>query len=157
MQLIPINDVGQVGIIRDTPPYQLPPNVWSNGNNVRFLDNGVKKCAGYEEVFATLPFAAYYIIPFIDNGGTYHWVAFGLDNAAVWTGSAWVDITRQNTTTLNGSLSASDVTIVLTDSSIFPSSGSIAIGTNETGDATTNLYEEIDYGANNTGTNTLSS
>ena len=157
MQLIPINDVGQVGIIRDTPPYQLPPNVWSNGNNVRFLDNGVKKCAGYEEVFATLPFAAYYIIPFIDNGGTYHWVAFGLDNAAVWTGSAWVDITRQNTTTLNGSLSASDVTIVLTDSSIFPSSGSIAIGTNETGDATTNLYEEIAYGANNTGTNTLSS
>ena len=65
MQLIPINDVGKVGIIRDTPPYQLPPNVWSDGNNIRFLDNGVKKCAGYEEVFATLPFGAYYIFPFL--------------------------------------------------------------------------------------------
>ena len=157
MQLIPINDLGKVGIIRDTPPYQLPPNVWSDGNNVRFLDNGVKKCAGYEEVFATLPFGAYYIFPFLDNGGTYHWLAFGISNIAVWTGSAWVDITRQKTGQLNGALSASAVTIVLDDTSYFPSSGTIAIGTNLTDDATTNLYEEIAYGANNTGTNTLSS
>ena len=156
MQLIPINDVGQVGIIRDTPPYQLPPNVWSDGNNVRFLDNGVKKCAGYEEVFATLPFGAYYIYPFLDNGGIYHWLAFGLNNVAVWNGSAWLDITRQKTGQLNGALSASATTIVLDDTSYFPSSGTIAIGTNETGDASTNLYEEIAYGANNTGTNTLS-
>jgi hypothetical protein len=156
MQLIPINDVGQVGIVKDTPPYQLPPNVWSGGNNVRFLDNGVKKCAGYEEVFATLPFGAYYIHPFLDNGGTYHWLAFGLNNVAVWTGSAWLDITRQKTGQLNGALSATDTTIVLDDTSYFPSSGTIAIGTNETGDASTNLYEEITYGANNTGTNTLS-
>ena len=162
MPLVPINDVGKIGIIRDTPPYQLPPNVWSNGNNVRFLDNGVKKCAGYEEVFATLPFAAYYIVPFLDNGGSYWWLAFGLNNAAVWDGSNWIDITRQKVGQLNGVLSPSDVTIVLDDSSFFPSSGTIAIGTNETADATGapssgNLYEEITYGANNTGTNTLSS
>jgi len=156
MQLIPINDVGQVGIVKDTPPYQLPPNVWSGGNNVRFLDNGVKKCAGYEEIFATLPFGAYYVHPFLDNGGTYHWLAFGLNNVAVWTGSAWLDITRQKTGQLDGALSASATTIVLDDTSYFPSSGTIAIGTNETGDASTNLYEEITYGANNTGTNTLS-
>jgi len=156
MQLIPINDVGQVGIIRDTPPYQLPPNVWSDGNNVRFLDNGVKKCAGYEEVFATLPFGAYYVSPFLDNAGIYHWLAFGLNNAAVWTGSAWLDITRQKTGQLDGALSASATSIVLDDTSYFPSSGTIAIGTNLTADATTNLYEEITYGANNTGTNTLS-
>ena len=157
MQLVPINDLGKVGIIRDTPPYQLPPNVWSDGNNVRFLDNGVKKCAGYEEVFATLPFGPYYIFPFLDNAGIYHWLAFGISNAAVWTGSAWLDITRQKTGQLDGALSASDVTIVLDDTSYFPSSGTIAIGTNLTDDATTNLYEEIAYGANNTGTSTLSS
>ena len=157
MPLVPINDVGKIGIIRDTPPYQLPPNVWSNGNNVRFLDNGVKKCAGYEEVFATLPFAAYYIVPFLDNGGSYWWLAFGLNNAAVWDGSNWIDITRQKVGQLNGLLSASATSIVLDDSSFFPSSGTIAIGTNESGDSSTNLYEEISYGANNTGTNTLSS
>ena len=156
MPLVPINDLGQVGIIRDIPPYSLPPNVWSNGNNVRFLDNGVKKCAGYEEVFATLPFAAYYIFPFLDNGGNYWWLAFGLDNAAVWDGSNWVDITRQATGQLNGALSATDTTIVLDDSTAFPNSGTIAIGTNETADASTNLYEEIAYTTNTTGTGTLS-
>ena len=156
MSLVPINDVGQVGIIRDIPAYSLPPNVWSNGNNVRFLDNGVKKCAGYEEVFATLPFAAYQTIPFLDNGGNYWWIAFGLNNAAVWDGTNWLDITRQATGELDGALSASAITIVLDDSSAFPNSGTIAIGTNETGDATTNLYEEITYTTNTIGTNTLS-
>ena len=156
MPLVPINDLGQVGIIRDIPPYSLPPNVWSNGNNVRFLDNGVKKCAGYEEVFATLPFAAYYIFPFLDNGGSYWWLAFGLDNVAVWDGSNWVDITRQATGQLNGALSATDTTIVLDDSTAFPNSGTIAIGTNETADASINLYEEIAYTTNTTGTGTLS-
>ena len=150
MQLIPINDVGQVGIIRDTPPYQLPPNVWSDGNNVRFLDNGVKKCAGYEEVFATLPFGAYYIFPFLDNGGTYHWLAFGIDNIAVWTGSAWVDITRQNTGTLNAGINNSVTTITLADASNFPSSGSIALGTNAIDDGASDGYEEISYSGKST-------
>ena len=150
MQLIPINDVGKVGIIRDTPPYQLPPNVWSDGNNIRFLDNGVKKCAGYEEVFATLPFGAYYIFPFLVNGGTYHWLAFGIDNIAVWTGSAWVDITRQNTGTLNAGINNSVTTITLADASNFPSSGSIALGTNAIDDGASDGYEEISYSGKST-------
>ena len=150
MQLIPINDLGKVGIIRDTPPYQLPDNVWSDGNNVRFLDNGVKKCAGYEEVFATLPFGAYYIFPFLDNGGTYHWLAFGIDNIAVWTGSAWVDITRQNTGTLSGTINDSVTTITLADASNFPSSGTIALGTNAIADGVSNGYETITYSGKST-------
>ncbi len=150
MQLIPINDVGKVGIIRDTPPYQLPPNVWSNGNNVRFLDNGVKKCAGYEEVFATLPFGPYQIFPFLDNGGTYYWLAFGLNNAAVWTGSAWVDITRQNTGALSGTINNSVTTITLADASDFPSSGTIAMGTKAITDGASNGYEIVTYSGKST-------
>ena len=69
MSLVPITNVGQVGIIQDIPPYNLPPNAWSGGNNVRFLDNGVKKIAGYEEVMATCPFAPYYIHPYLSAGG----------------------------------------------------------------------------------------
>ena len=150
MQLIPINDLGRVGIIRDTPPYQLPPNVWSNGNNVRFLDNGVKKCAGYEEVFATLPFGPYYIFPFLDNGGTYHWLAFGISNIAVWSGSAWVDITRQNTGALSGTINNSVTTITLADASNFPASGTIALGTNAIADGVSNGYETITYSGKST-------
>ena len=145
MPLVPINDLGQVGIIRDIPPYSLPPNVWSNGNNVRFLDNGVKKCAGYEEVFATLPFAAYYIFPFLDNGGSYWWLAFGLDNAAVWDGTNWLDITRQATGALGSGINNSVTTITLSDASAFPSSGTIVMGTRANTDGASDGYEIVTY------------
>jgi len=32
MALIPVDNVGQVGIVKDINPWQLPPNVWSDGN-----------------------------------------------------------------------------------------------------------------------------
>ena len=100
MPLVPIENVGQIGIIQDTPPYNLPPNAWSDGNNVRLLDNGVKKVAGYQEVFATCPFAPYYIHPYLSSAGTYYWIAYGTDDIAVWNGSTWTDVTRQATGTL---------------------------------------------------------
>jgi hypothetical protein len=150
MSLVPINNVGQIGIIRDIPPYGLPPNAWSDGNNIRFLDNGVKKCSGYEEIFATLPFAPYYVSPLLDNGGTYWWLAFGLNNVAVWDGSNWTDITRQNTGTLNATINSSVTTITLTDASAFPSSGSIALGTKANTDGASNGYEEITYSGKST-------
>ena len=71
MPLVPIENLGQIGIIKDTPPYNLPPNAWSDGNNVRLLDNGVKKVAGYQEVMATCPFPPYYIHPYLTASGTY--------------------------------------------------------------------------------------
>jgi len=35
MALIPIENVGEMGIVKDINPWELPPNVWSEGNNVR--------------------------------------------------------------------------------------------------------------------------
>ena len=149
MPLVPINDVGKIGIIEDIPPYNLPPNAWSGGNNVRFLDNGVKKCSGYEEVFATCPFAPYHIVP-LEAAGTYYWIAFGLTDAAVYSGGSWVDITRQTTTTLNGAINDSVTTITLTDASAFPSSGTVAIGSKAVAESALNYYEEITYSGKST-------
>jgi len=94
MPLIPFENVGSIGIIQDTPPYNLPQGAWSDGNNVRFLDNGVKKMAGYKEVMATCPFAPYYINPYLATNGTYYWIAYGSNNIAVYDGATWTDITR---------------------------------------------------------------
>ena len=33
MALIPVENVGETGIVKDINPWQLPPNVWSDGNN----------------------------------------------------------------------------------------------------------------------------
>ena len=125
MPLVPITDVGKVGIIEDIPPYNLPPNAWSGGNNVRFLDNGVKKVAGYSEVMATCPFAPYYLQPYLTAGGTYYWLAYGTADIAVWNGSTWTDVVRQATGSLNGTINSSVTTIALADASAFPASGTI--------------------------------
>ena len=59
-------------------------------------------------------------------------------------------------TTLNGALTSSSTSIILTDSSAFPSTGYIVISEDKT-DANGNvLSETVKYTANNTGTNTLS-
>ncbi len=55
MPLLPVEQIGEVGIHKDPPPYSLPPNTWSNGVNVRFTDRGVMKMPGYKEVMATFP------------------------------------------------------------------------------------------------------
>jgi|TARA_Y100000310_G_scaffold194917_1_gene194928 hypothetical protein len=145
MSLVPIDNVGQVGIIKDTPPYNIPPNAWSDGNNVRFLDNGVKKCAGYQEVMESCPFSPIYITPYLSIGGFYYWIAFGKEKIAALKDGAWTDITRQTTNTLNGAITDVATTITLTDASDFPTSGKIAIGSKQYGSGNDNYYEEIPY------------
>ncbi len=155
MALIPIEDVGSIGIIQDVPPYNLPPNAWSGGNNVRFLDNGVKKIRGYIEVMATCPFAPLYVTPYEDSLGNYYWLAFGATDIAVWDGTSWVDITRQEGTTLGVAVTALDSSVTLADSSDFPSSGSVVVGNNTTESTGINDYEVLTYSSNNTGTGVL--
>ena len=98
MPIVPIENVGQLGIIKDTPPYSIPPNAWSDGNNVRFLDNGVKKIAGYREVMATCPFGPYYIVPYLSSAGQYYWIAFGEKDIAAWTHSSLVELAQPGPT-----------------------------------------------------------
>ena len=150
MPLVPIENLGQIGIIQDTPPFNLPPNAWSDGNNVRLLDNGVKKVAGYQEVMATCPFAPYYIHPYLTVAGTYYWIAYGATDIAVWNGSTWTDVTRQATGTLNATINSSVTTITLSDASAFPASGTIAMGTKAIDDGSSNGYEEVTYSGKST-------
>ena len=156
MPIVPIKDVGQIGIIEDIPPYSLPPNAWSGGNNVRFLDNGVSKCVGYEEVMATCPFAPFYIHPYLSAGGTYYWLAYGAEDIAVWDGSSWTDITRQAILTLDGTVSASAATIdVDTGATLtaLDATGTLVVGDEDTGSS--DVYEALIYSGRNTGTGVI--
>jgi len=51
MPLIPIHNVGTVGIVTDIPSYELPPEVWTDGRNVRFKDSKVQRFLGHTPVF----------------------------------------------------------------------------------------------------------
>ena len=155
MPLIPFDNVGSIGIIKDIPPYNLPQGAWSDGNNVRFFDNGVKKVAGYEEVMATCPFAPYYIHPYLTASGLYYWIAYGSTDIAVFTGTVWVDVTKQSTLTLNGAVlaGASSITVDAgTALTALSATGTLRLGI-DTG--TANKYEELTYSARDTSTGVI--
>ena len=96
MALIPVDNVGQVGIVKDINPWQLPPNVWSDGNNVRAEHGAIVKSPGYAEVMATCPVDPYHITQ-IKEGSSAYWVVGGLEKIYVHNGTAWTNITRQTT------------------------------------------------------------
>jgi len=158
MPLVPITDLGSVGIIKDMPPYAIPPSAWSNGNNIRFLNNGVKKIRGYTEVMATCPFAPYYIFPYEDASGNYYWFAFGEDDVAVWDNTDWTDITRQKTLVLDGPVAASAATITVDTGAALTAldtSGTLRVGTGIVSDVGVNEYEVLTYSTIDTGTGVI--
>jgi hypothetical protein len=46
-----IADLNKVGIVRDTAPHALPANAFSDGQNIRFVNEGVEKRKGTAKIF----------------------------------------------------------------------------------------------------------
>lgn len=150
MALIPVDNVGQVGIVKDIAPFQLPPNAWSDGNNVRVEHGAVLKSPGYSSVIATCPIAPYYITQ-VKAGSSEYWVVAGLNKIYVHDGTSWTNITRQNTLTLNGALTAGAGTITVDTGatlSALSASGTLKIGSAGT-------YEVLTYSSVDTGTGVI--
>ena len=120
MALIPIDQVGQVGIVKETSPWQLPPNVWSDGNNIKTDEGSIKKTPGYAEVMKTCPVAPYHIIQ-LTLGEPEFWIVAGL--AAIYA----YDNTSSSTL-LNGALNDSATTVTVDSTTGFETAGTITIG-----------------------------
>jgi len=93
MALIPIDNVGQMGIVKDINSWQLPPNVWTDGNNIRAEHGAIQKTPGYKEVMASCPVAPYHIVN-LEVGASNYWIIGGTAKIYVHDGSSWTDITR---------------------------------------------------------------
>ena len=93
MALIPIDNVGQMGIVKDINSWQLSPNAWTDGNNIRAEHGAIQKTPGYKEVMASCPVAPYHIIN-LEVGSSNYWIIGGLAKIYVHNGSSWTDITR---------------------------------------------------------------
>jgi len=97
MALIPVDNVGQVGIVKDINPWQLPPNVWSDGNNVRAEHGAILKSPGYAEVMATCPVVPLYITN-LKTAADNYWIIGGTAAIHVYKDStdSWSNITRSS-------------------------------------------------------------
>ncbi len=81
MPVAQFNNPGAIGIIKDTPARELPPDAWSDGQNVRFRENKAEKCLG-TQLSLTVSLSASVSSPFwampAQTTTTYWWI-YGTD------------------------------------------------------------------------------
>ena len=123
MALVAIEKVGQIGIAKETSPWELPSNVWSDGNNVKTDEGSIRKSPGFSEVMATCPIAPYHITQ-ITLGSPEFWVVAGLAKIYCYDNTG-------TTTTLDGSITSVDTTITVDSTVGFESVGTITIGSED--------------------------
>ena len=120
MAYIAIDKVGEVGIVKETSPWQLQPNVWSNGNNVKTEEGSIMKTPGYSEVMTTCPVAPYHLIQ-LTLGVPEFWIVCGLSAIYAYDNT-------NSSTLLNGGINDSVATITVDSTVGFESVGTITIG-----------------------------
>ena len=79
------------GIVKDQNPHELPAGVWSNGENVRFIDGAAQKIRGQTPVFGTLSGAPYWLLP-VQTATTVYWIYAGLTAVYATDGGSHADI-----------------------------------------------------------------
>ena len=52
-QVVPINALHKIGLVKDTPAIALPPNAFSDVLNVRFNNGCVEKLPGEKKLFTS--------------------------------------------------------------------------------------------------------
>ena len=92
MSLVPVENLGRIGVVSDTPAHDLPPEAWTNARNVRFRNNRVEKMDGYSEVYATPSIVPYWLLSV--PASTYYWIVAGAAKVHVTDGTSYTDITR---------------------------------------------------------------
>lgn len=72
MAIVPVRNLGQIGIVPDANPFDLPPNAWSSGSNVRFANGRVQRAPVFRKIFTEA----------LESSGAYPVHALGLPSTA---------------------------------------------------------------------------
>lgn len=92
MPRINFDNLGTVGVIKDTEATELPHNAWTDSANVRFTNRGVEKFTGHEEIYQTAVEAPYFAIS-SQVGADYFWFYNSLANMFITDGVSHGTIT----------------------------------------------------------------
>lgn len=83
MPMLPIRNLGQIGVITDVNSYDLPPNGVSMANNVRFEDGKIKRAPVFRDVLNTSSLTPVFSFTFeVPNG--YDKIGVADRNGRVW-------------------------------------------------------------------------
>lgn len=83
---------GSVGVIRDLPGYQLPPEAWSTADNIRFTDGYAEKSKGHS-TYIVPSVSPYFLLP-LQQTQVFYWIYAGLNAIYTTDGAINVDVTR---------------------------------------------------------------
>lgn len=90
-----INDMASVGVVRDTPSWQLPPEAFTLGLNMRFVDEAIQTLAGWSQVFGTPGVAPHFAMSVV-TPTTKFWIYASLTKIYGYDGTTHTNITRQS-------------------------------------------------------------
>lgn len=93
MAIIPVNNLGQYGVIADIASHELPLNAWTFARNVVMRDGFAEKVKGYHPPFTKPDIAPYFLLP-VAVPGAYYWIYAGLRKVKVWDEEAHHNLTR---------------------------------------------------------------
>jgi len=106
MTTVVLDRLGVKGLVKDSSDYSLPPDVWSDAYNVRFVDDKVLKIPGNVAVFGTPTVTPYWAMPVLSPTQAV-WVYSNKLKMYVYDGSTHSDITR----TTGGDYGATDAAL----------------------------------------------
>lgn len=94
MPTIPFYMAGQIGIIKDAAPHELPPQGWSDGRNVRFRDGKVSRRDGQQRVYGTGQLGRPYWVGLTYTPTNVYWVYADLTKLYATDGASHAEVTR---------------------------------------------------------------
>jgi len=90
MALLPVKNLTQLGIVTDIAPFELPPNAWTEGNNISFEQGAVVKSSSIIEVLK--PSSEAVVKMYTKNKKIYYMTD---TDGYVYDGASHINITRE--------------------------------------------------------------
>jgi len=94
MARVKFHNSGRIGIIQDIPAYELPPEAWTDGLNVRMHDGAVWKSFGHEQILDPPSIRPFSLVPSFTISGNQLFAYLGLADIYATDGITHTEISR---------------------------------------------------------------
>lgn len=94
MARVKFHNAGAIGILQDIPAYDLPPEAWSDGINVRAIDGSIQKTLGHAKILDPPSIRTFGLFPVLAASGARLYAYVGLTDVFATDGTTHTEISR---------------------------------------------------------------